>query len=97
MVIDEVIIWVCWSNEVVPVLFCSTSPSEKDSTTLLLFSAAPNDVDHFYVKCDNGGIDVKVVRPLPSPLQGRLCVVGGGQWSCMARSVLVRDGCIQPC
>ena len=75
----------------------STDPYEGDSATLLVFSKAPNIVDHFYVKRENGGIDVKVVNPLPSPLQGRLCVVGDGLGPCMARSGLLGDGCGQPC
>ena len=49
----------------------STAPYEGDVSTLLVFSTSPNVIDHFYVKRQNGGIDVKVVCLLFSPLQGQ--------------------------
>jgi hypothetical protein len=62
---------------VVPWLLRSTDPYEGDDATLLVFSTSPNVNDHFYVKRHNGGIDVKVVQPIASPLQGRVCMDGG--------------------
>ena len=62
----------------VPWLLRSTAPYEGDSATILVFSTSPNDNDYFYVKRENGGIDVKVVRLLSSPLQGQVSMVGGG-------------------
>ena len=49
-----------------------------DTATLLVFSAAPNIVDHFYVRRENGGIDVKVVRPpYLAPAGPIVCGLGG--------------------
>jgi len=49
-----------------------------DSATLLVFSKDPNIVDYFYVKKENGGIDVKVVRPPYLATAGLIaCGLGG--------------------
>ena len=71
----------------VPWLRRSTDPHEGDDATLLVFSTYPNNVDYFYVKRHNGGINVKVVRPLSSSLQAKSACLGMALWPCRARSV----------
>ena len=77
----------------VPWLLRSTDPHEGDDATLLVFSTSPNVNDHFYVKRHNGGINVKVVRPFPSPLQAKSAWLGMALWPCRARLLGSRGVC----
>ena len=58
-----------------------------------MFSTPPNENDHFYVKRKDGRINVKVVRLVPSSLQGPVRIAVGGYGALQSQIGLLGGVC----